>query len=296
MLFSSSKFIFARQVRLRGFQSLQKMFSYCVCFFLKPTMTSIQFLVHGVWFWNEWTWAEILPALTWSPLWPHVKTVQKPVLSLRPPHLAVYNVSDCLRCSPTQSFPLLSQKCMLRFYFYRNYFLKPLLSTHIFLSWALPHRETWISSFFFLEQKLVGSAHTAARFFSHSSKFVESAVAKVGWGSERTVCHLAEWKNNTLKDRDRHIFLSASKLYPASCLMDEECYLGDKKSACAFRRGLLWGLCQREPRGSPRCFPASVSGGESLDPGDHLPVCLGMGPIGAMFTSSCWDDFFFHVM
>lgn len=96
-----------------------------------------------------------------------------------------------------------------------------------------------------------------------------SKKAEVDQVSKCIVRHLAKWKNNSLQDRDRHIFLSASKLYPASCLMNEECYLGDKKSACAYRRGLLWGLCQREPRGSPRCLPTSVSGGETLDPADN---------------------------
>lgn len=84
-----------------------------------------------------------------------------------------------------------------------------------------------------------------------------------------TTPHLQSGKNNSLQDRVGHIFLSASKLYPASCLMNEECYLEDKKSAFATRRDLLWGLCQREPRGSPRGLPTSVSGGETLDPTDN---------------------------
>lgn len=84
----------------------------------------------------------------------------------------------------------------------------------------------------FFEKSTVGSAHAVARTFP-------TVAVEVDWVSECTVrhVHLAKWKNNSLKDR--HIFLSASKLYPASCLTNEECYLGDKKSACAYRRGLL---------------------------------------------------------
>lgn len=80
------------------------------------------------------------------------------------------------------------------------------------------------------KKNMVGSAHAVAGTFP-------TVALEVDWVPECPVHHVAKWKNNSLKDR--HIFLSASKLYPASCLMNEECYLGDKESACAYRRGLL---------------------------------------------------------
>lgn len=55
--------------------------------------------------------------------------------------------------------------------------------------------------------------------------------------------------------------------------MNEECYLRDKKTACAYRRGLLWGLSQREPRGSPHCLPTSMSGGETLRSCGFIGLC-----------------------
>lgn len=103
---------------------------------------------------------------------------------------------------------------------------------------------------------------------------------------------ITKWKNNTLPDRARGIFLSTSKLYPASCLMKEECYLRDKKTACAYRRGLLWGLGQREPRGSPHCLPTSMSGGETLRSCRFIGLCR----IGTHFNYvyiPCLCNFFY---
>lgn len=45
--------------------------------------------------------------------------------------------------------------------------------------------------------------------------------------------------NHPDRYRGTRIFPSPSKLYPACCLMNEECYLKDKKAASARRRGLL---------------------------------------------------------
>lgn len=190
--------------------------------------------------------------MTYFPLQPYVKVSRSLCCYSNPTFLVSWKMCKCSTCSHTNNLFLCSlQKNIL----YSLMFF--------FLFWV------------FLSGRFVTSVLIAAKSFFHSSKMIE--LRRRGWLGLQMHRHSAQWKNNSLRDRDRHIFLSGSKLYPASCLMNEECYLGDKKSACAYRRGLLWGLCQREPRGSPRCLPTSVSGGETLDPADNLLMLFRIG-------------------